>query len=179
MENTREAEASRLREVIAGLSPRSAQLLELRFVAGLSREECAKFYGISAGPLEVALLRAGQELARQLSGANESMAEPMRYPAEIEMARALSRALEAGDRPPAQPLASIFDGLQRVHTLAAEIRSQNAAAELEAQTSPRIKRRNFLWRLLLLAMLGAGVFLYLRPRPPLAPNSPFVPRPQR
>jgi|GEM_PF-5196523 len=177
MDDTRDSEARRLREVIASLNPRSAQLLELRFVAGLSRQECAEFYGVSGEPLDVAVLRTGHELAQRLSGSNDLRADPIPYPAEIARAGALSSALETGTRPHAQPLAEIFDAIQQVRGLATEIRSQNAAAELEAQTSPRVRRRNFLWRVLLLAMLGAAVFLYLRPRPPLTPNSPTVPRP--
>jgi hypothetical protein len=146
---------------MAELNPRSQQILELRLVTGLSREECAAFYGISVEPFEVALLRSGQELSRGLSGAKRAPPEAIPFAEELFKARALSDALETGDRPAAEALGKIFDDIQRVRSLASEIRSQTAAAELEAQTSA--PRRNMLWRLLLLALLGAAALLYLRP----------------
>ncbi len=146
---------------MAELNPRSQQILELRLVTGLSGEECAAFYGISVEPFEVALLRSGQELSRELSGANRARPEAIPYAEELSKARALSNALETGDRPPAETLGKIFDDIQRVRALAPEIRSRAAAAEVEAQASAR--RRNFVWRLLLLALLGAAAWLYLRP----------------
>jgi len=63
-------------------------------------------------------------------------------------------------------LAALLVLVRRLQAIAAEIRAQDSAALREEASSPSLRRRNLLWRALLLAIVGAGLFLYLRPRPP-------------
>ncbi len=56
--------------------------------------------------------------------------------------------------------------VRRLQAIAPEIRAQDSAALREEETSPGLRRRNLLWRALLLAIVVTGLFLYLKPRPP-------------
>ncbi len=56
--------------------------------------------------------------------------------------------------------------VRRLQAIAPEIRGQDSAALREEETSPGLRRRNLLWRALLLAIVVTGLFLYLKPRPP-------------
>jgi hypothetical protein len=56
--------------------------------------------------------------------------------------------------------------VRRLQAIAPEIRGQDSAALREEKTSPGLRRRNLLWRALLLAIVVTGLLLYLKPRPP-------------
>lgn len=116
------------------------------------------------------------------------------YAEEVEQAEHLAASIDPGSKRPGHPLAaSIADGstprgehltastdpgstlrgdlgallvlVRRLQAIAPEIRAQDSAALREEETSPALRRRNLLRRALLLAIVGAGLLLYLRPRP--------------
>lgn len=180
----KEFAAHRLRRALAEIPPRSAQLIELRLVAGLSTQECAEFYGTTRDALDIALLRATGELDLQLAHGRSEGPWEISHGEELAAARTLSEFISADRSPSTEPgpaieWKQIFDLVRLVRSHAPEIRAQNAAAEIEEQTSPQGRRRAILRRALLLALLGAAMFLYLRPRPVLQSENPYVPRSKR
>ncbi len=205
-EDSRRSDALRFRAAVSELNARGASALKLRIPEGLSRTECAAFFGISQSAFDVLFLRAVRELRGRLESSaddggrlqgNPSPATPRgseSYAEEVEQAEHLAASMEDGSALPGASLAtSIADSstsrgenaastdpgstlrgdlgallvlVRRLQAIAPEIRGQDSAALREEETSPGLRRRNLLWRALLLAIVVTGLFLYLKPRPP-------------
>jgi hypothetical protein len=160
----RRAEALQFRGAASALSVRSAQALQLRLLSGATRAECAAFFGISQKSFDVMFLRGARELrARFEPGAVSD--PPSSYSEEIKQAEQLAASFDSEDALHGE-LGAVLSLLRRLRTVAGEIRAQNAAALLEEQTSPRLRRRALLWRALVLVIVALALFFYLRPRPP-------------
>jgi hypothetical protein len=156
--------ANRFRASLSKLSVRGAQALQMTLVAGLRRRECAEFFGISKSSFDVMFLRAARELRTQLEPGVETPV-PSSYRDELEQAGLLAGSLE-NEAALAGELGGLLSLLQQVQSVAGEIRAQDEAVLREEQTSPRRRRKNLIWRVLLLAIVAASLFLYLRPRDP-------------
>jgi hypothetical protein len=156
------AQAARFRACLGQMSVRGAQVVQLRLIGGLARLACAESFGISLQAFDIMLLRAARELQALVKPASSARA-PRLYSQEVQQAEGLARQLEQGGPATGEmgALASILGDVQKV---ANEIRAQDATALLQQQTSPRHRRRVLLWRLFLLAIVGASLLLYLRPR---------------
>ncbi|HOX44026.1 MAG TPA: RNA polymerase sigma factor [Myxococcota bacterium] len=59
-----ELQAARVRAALSGLHARYREALELRFLQGLGREECARRLAVKLGTFDVLLLRAVRAFAR-------------------------------------------------------------------------------------------------------------------
>ena len=235
--DSRRSDALRFRAALRELNARAASALKLRIAGGLSRPQCAEFFGTSQSAFDVLFLRGVRELRARL----ESTGDPSRnrpYAEEVEQAEHLAASMEDGSKRPGDLVASNDDGskrpgdrllasidhglkrpgdrlaasmedgsalpgaslatsiadsstsrgenaastdpgstlrgdlgallvlVRRLQAIAPEIRAQDSAALREEETSPGLRRRNLLWRALLLAIVVTGLFLYLKPRPP-------------
>jgi hypothetical protein len=166
-EDSRRTDALRFRAALGKLNPRDAQALKLRIVGGASRSECAAFLGVSQSAFDVLFLRAGRELRARL----ESTGSPghpggrQPYAEEVEQAKHLAATIDAESTLGGE-LGALLILMRKLQAAASEIRDQDSAALREEESSPGTRRRNLLWRAILLAIVGAGLFLYLKPCPP-------------
>jgi hypothetical protein len=109
-------------------------------------------------------LRAIGELRARL----ESTGDPDRnrpYAEEVEQAEHLAASIDDGPALGGE-LGALLVLVKKLQAIGSEIRAQDNAALREDELSPRLRRRNLLWRALLLAIVGVGLFLYLKPRLP-------------
>jgi hypothetical protein len=134
----------------------------LRFVAHTSRQECAAFFGIAPAAFDVMLLRGARELAAELQAGPPHPPPP--DDAEQEEAQRLAASPDRhGDL--SGELKDLRSMLEQLASLSTEIRAQDTQALLEERSWTGGRRRELLWRALLLAIVGIALFLYFRPRP--------------
>jgi hypothetical protein len=109
------------------------------------------------------LLRGARELAAELHAGPPH--PPPRDDAEQEEAQRLADSLgQHGEL--SRELKELHSMLEQLASLSTEIRAQDAQALLEERSWAGGRRRELLWRVLLLAIVGAALFFYFRPRSP-------------
>lgn len=168
----RDEEAGKFRAALEEISARGARALRLRYVEGKSRDDCAAFFGISRASFDVMLLRGSRELAAELHRAPTH--RPTSAALEYQEAERLAASFDE-QRKVAGELDALRSMLEQLAELSSDIRAQDAQALLDTELSPAGRRRALLWRALFLAIVGAALFLYFRPRP-ASPVLTRVPR---
>jgi len=158
----RNEQARRFRAAIDAISPRGARALRLRFIAHNSRRECAAFFGIAPAAFDVMLLRGARELAAELQ-AGPPHPPPPDDAEELE-AQQLADSLDQHAELSGE-LKELRLMLELLASLSTEIRAQDGQALVEEQSWTGGRRRELLWRALLLAIVGIALFFYFRPRP--------------
>lgn len=158
----RNEHALRFRTALEAISPRGARALRLRFVADTSRQECAAFFGIAPAAFDIMLLRGARELAAELQSGPPHPAPP--DDAEQEEAQRLADSLDQHGELSGE-LKELGLMLEQLASLSTEIRAQDLQALLEERSWTGGRRRELLWRALLLAIVGIALFFYFRPRP--------------
>ncbi len=158
----RNEQARRFRAALEAISARGARALRLRFIAHTSRRECAAFFGIAPAAFDIMLLRGARELAAELHGNPPHPPPP--DDAEHEEAQRLADSFDQRHELSGE-LKDLRSMLEQLASLSTEIRAQNAQALLEGQSWTYARRRELLWRALLLAIVAAALFFYFRPRP--------------
>lgn len=176
-------EPERIRQTLEAIPPRSAHVLTLRLVEGLSRDECARLYGIRPEAFDFLLLRAAREYAaeghaRELSGAPPP--PPRAFEAEALQAAALAAALDGTASAPAE-VAAMAEALRGVAARAPEVRERLLAAERALEASPRHRRETWLRRLAILAIVALTAYFYVRSEEParFRPRAPTPTLPSR
>jgi len=162
LQGERQEQARRFGAALEAISPRGARALRLRFVAHNSRQECAAFFGIAPAAFDIMLLRGARELAAALHRRPPHAAPPDRL--ERQEALLLAESLEQHRQLSGQ-LEDLRSMVNQLASLFAEIRAQEMRRLLEERSWTRGRRRELLWRALLLAIVGIALFLYFRPRP--------------
>lgn len=136
---------------LRALPPRTASLLERRWLEGDSSGQLATLYGVSTAAMEVHLARAAHALLEALEG----------------------RAAPAPDGAPAGPRAT--QAVTRLAQSAAEVTQALRTLEAEEARSPRRRREELLRTLVVLALAALAVWLgaqQLAPTPARAPAPP-------
>lgn len=147
-------EAERIRLRLQALAPRSTRALTLRLLKGLSRSECASFYGISPQAFDLMFLRAAREYQGEPQGA-------LPFETESRQATLLSQALEQGATATAE-LAPLAERLREVSRLAREVSQRIEEAWRVEEASPRRRREDWIRRALILAVVALALFFYWR-----------------
>jgi hypothetical protein len=164
---------TQLLEALGRIPPRSAHLLGARVLDARSSSECAGLYGVSESALAVHFLRSAELLEKATTSDRPIvLSDEPEEPADVEQQRALSlaRAWDASLRvEPSQDQAPISNdpvlallSLLRQHS--AEVRRLSDAREREFIDSPAGRRREWVRRLALGALVVLGIWLWLRTR---------------
>lgn len=151
-----------LAEVLHAMPPRAAAALQLRLVAGVSREGCAERYGISPQAFDVLMLRAWRDFEATLQGAPAAAPRPDEQ--ERQEAAALAGQLEGAG-----------SALEPLRTHAPEVRAHLEVLEAAAANSPARHREHQLRRVALVLILGLTALTLWRQSTEPRPLS--VPRP--
>ncbi|HEX4802728.1 MAG TPA: hypothetical protein VFV14_04410, partial [Myxococcaceae bacterium] len=128
-----------------------------------SRQECAAFFGIAPAAFDVMLLRGARELAAELQASPPHSSPP--DDAEQKEAQRLAASLDRHSDLSGGELTDLRSILEQLAALSTEIRAQDEQALLEERSWTGARRRALLWRVLLLAIVGAALLFYFRPRP--------------
>lgn len=155
---------------LRALPPRDARRLQLRLVEGRSDAECAQLYGSSLSAFGVHLLRAARLFQQALQRGGPGPLLPSAAPVDPEVERAEGARLLArlgagasGESAPGEDeLGLLLPLLRELGARGAELRALDQAqvrAELE---SPAHRRREWLRRIALAALIALAVWLYLR-----------------
>lgn len=158
----RNEQARSFRAALDAISARGARALRLRFVTHTSRQECAAFFGIAPAAFDVMLLRGARELAAELQASRPHPPPP--DDAEQEEAQRLAASLDRHSDLSGE-LKDLRSILEQLTALSTDIRAQDGQALLEERSWTGARRRALLWRVLLLAIVGAALLFYFRPRP--------------
>lgn len=162
--------ANVLWSALVRLPPRTAQLLMLRFVDGRSDAEAAELYGIPLTAFGVQVLRAARMLRRALESKGSAPLLPIAEAQPFAEERAeggllLSRAsapeaIEAAATVPASEIDQLAALLRDLRAHGTEIRAlEKAHLEAELQ-SPAHRRKEWLRRIGLVALIALAVWLY-------------------
>ncbi len=154
-------QSRRFRAALDAISPRGARALRLRFIAHTSRRDCAAFFGLAPAAFDIMLLRGARELAAEL---HRSPPRPPPDDAEREEAQRLADSFDQHAEPSGE-LKDLRSMLEQLASLSTEIRAQDEQALREERSWTYARRRELLWRALLLAIVAAALFFYFRPRP--------------
>ena len=152
-----------LRRLLKSLPPRSAQALSFRLLDGLTREECARAYGISLSAFDVMLLRAARDLAAAEQRAPQEPAIP--FAEEQRLASALAATLES-PRPAETRAAPAREAalLEELAAAAAPLEAAIRAAERAEEASPGRRRENLIRWALVAAIVLLTAYFYLHGR---------------